>query len=181
MGVDSPYVTNVIHISPPCTIEAYIMQEIGRAGRTVGIQARATLYYNNSDISKNILHIKQSMKDYCQATDTCLRKILINYFGFNLVKQSNCCSICDKSTNDLALQTIKKVREIPMENRIPLKESIKAILCNSPKTSWSFSLIDVPVFNTNSMTENIMDGIEYIAEESDLLNKFGIWDETCSS
>ena len=180
MGVDSPYVTNVIHISPPSTLEAY-MQEIGRAGRTVGIQSRATLYYNNSDISKNILHIKQSMKDYCQATDTCLRQILINYFGFKLVKQSNCCSICDKSTKNLALQTIRKVRKLPMENRIPLKESIKAILLNTSKTSWSFSMLDVPVFNTNRMTENIMDGIEYISKESDLLSNFGIWDETCYS
>jgi superfamily II DNA helicase RecQ len=46
MGVDSPYVTSIIHISPSSSLEAY-MQEIGRAGRTVGIQARATLYYNN--------------------------------------------------------------------------------------------------------------------------------------
>jgi len=43
MGVVTPYVTNTIHISPPGTIEAY-MQEIGRAGPMVGIQAKAALY-----------------------------------------------------------------------------------------------------------------------------------------
>ena len=31
MGVDAPYVKNVIHITPPRSIEAY-MQEMGRAG-----------------------------------------------------------------------------------------------------------------------------------------------------
>ena len=126
MGVDSPYVASVIHISkltwkapsswkgfpssqvlfiPPSSLEAY-MREIGRAGRTFGIQARAALYYNNSDISKNKLHIKQSMKDYCQTTDTCLRKIILEYFGFKLVEQNNCCSICDKN--------IKRTEHVPL-------------------------------------------------------------------
>ena len=51
MGVDAPYVINVIQISPPSSLEAY-MQEIGRAGRT-GLSSCATLCYNNSDIGKN--------------------------------------------------------------------------------------------------------------------------------
>ncbi|XP_068712781.1 putative ATP-dependent DNA helicase Q1 [Montipora foliosa] len=54
MGVDTPYVTNIIHISPPGTIEAYI-QEIGRAGRMVGIQAKAVLYYNKIRTHRRII------------------------------------------------------------------------------------------------------------------------------
>jgi superfamily II DNA helicase RecQ len=176
MGVDSPYVTSIIHISPPSSLEAY-MQEIGRAGRTVGIQARATLYYNNSDISKNKLHINQSMKDYCQTTEMCMRKIILEYFGFKLVKQNNCCTICDKdseSTENVLSSTNKKVRELPTENRIHLKSCTQ-------ETSQCFSMIDVLVVDINDMVENIMDGIEYISSESDLLNKHGIWDEACSS
>ena len=41
MGVDAPYVTNIIYITPPSSLEAY-MQEIGRAGRT-GLSSCATL------------------------------------------------------------------------------------------------------------------------------------------
>ena len=49
------------------------MQEIGRAGRTEGLQAKAVLYYNNADIGKNKVHIEQSVKDYCQSKDECQR------------------------------------------------------------------------------------------------------------
>ena len=67
MGVDTPYVTNIIHISPPGTIIEAYMKETGRAGHMVGIQAKAVLYYNNSDIGKSnkyfsTLALKQSNK-----------------------------------------------------------------------------------------------------------------------
>ena len=75
MGVDASYVINVIYISPPSSLEAY-MQEIGRAGRT-GLSSCATLYYNNSDIGKNKKHVEESMKSYCTSEDSCLRKQLL--------------------------------------------------------------------------------------------------------
>ena len=67
MGVDTPYVTNIIHISPPGTIIEAYMKETGCAGHMVGIQAKAVLYYNNSDIGKSnkyfsTLALKQSNK-----------------------------------------------------------------------------------------------------------------------
>ena len=47
MGIDAPYVTNFMHITPPSSqLEAY-MQEICRAGRT-GLSSCATLYYNKN-------------------------------------------------------------------------------------------------------------------------------------
>ena len=60
MGVDTPYVEHIIHITPPSNIESYV-QETGRAGRT-GILSRAILYYNNSDIAANKKHIQEPMK-----------------------------------------------------------------------------------------------------------------------
>ena len=183
MGVDSPHVKTVIHVSPPSSLEAYI-QEIGRAGRSAGTQGRAVLYYNNSDISKNKVHVKQSMKDYCQTTDACLRKLILEYFGFKTVKQDRCCSICDIESQimeNLPSTINEKVRVI-FSCKSHLQELIKEILYKSTmNTPQCFFMLDVPDFDVNTLARNIMDGIEYITSELDLLNKYGIWDETCSS
>ena len=74
MGVNAPYVEHIIHISPPSNLESY-MQEIGRAGRT-GKPACATLFYNNSDIASNKVHVQEQMKDYCRSEESCLRTLI---------------------------------------------------------------------------------------------------------
>ncbi|XP_057297640.1 ATP-dependent DNA helicase RecQ-like [Hydractinia symbiolongicarpus] len=92
MGVNTPFVMKIIHISPPSNIESYI-QEIGRAARR-GQPAEAILYYNNSDISTNKKNVDQHMKEFCDLT-TCLRSFLQNYFGFKHTKQELCCCNCE--------------------------------------------------------------------------------------
>ena len=77
MGVNAPYVEHIIHISPPSNLESY-MQEIGRAGRT-GKPACATLFYNNSDIASNKVHVQEQMKDYCRSEESCLRTLILKY------------------------------------------------------------------------------------------------------
>lgn len=81
---------------------------------TAGLQAKAVLYYNNTDIGKNKVHIEQSVKDYCQSKDECQRKQILEYFGFKSVKQPNCCCVCDVDTNVTAnaMQDVRlKVRK----------------------------------------------------------------------
>ena len=58
------------------------MQEIGRAGRD-GEPAIATLYYNASDIAKNVTTMSVEMREYC-ITLLCKRKYLADYFLYQL-------------------------------------------------------------------------------------------------
>lgn len=183
MGVDAPYVTNIIHITPPSSLEAY-MQEIGCAGRT-GLSSCATLYYNNSDIGNNKKHVEESMKSYCKSEDTCQRKLLLDYFGFSSVQQKNCCCICDgkfkRTEEDLPQAIRNKVRFLPNSNRAILERLIKSAISDheSQVTSEGSMLFDISV--DKDLAAKVMEGVEFVASEADLLKSFGIWDETCSS
>ena len=119
MGVDTPYVEHIIHITPPSNIESYV-QETGRAGRT-GILSRAILYYNNSDIAANKKYIQEPMKVYCRSQDTCLRKLILEYLGFSNVTQQRCCCICDGTCSNVTETVPKsvtpKVRALPNDDK----------------------------------------------------------------
>ncbi|XP_068691597.1 recQ-like DNA helicase BLM [Montipora foliosa] len=183
MGVDAPYVTNIIHITPPSSLEAY-MQEIGRAGRT-GLSSCATLYYNNSDIAKNKKHVEESMKSYCRSEDTCQWKLLLDYFGFSSVQQKGCCCICDgkfkRTEEDLPQAIRNKVRLLPNSNRAILERLVKSAISDhvSQATSEGSMLFDISL--DKDLAAKVMEGVEFVASEVDLLKSFGIWDGTCSS
>jgi len=116
IGVNMPYVTNIIHISPPSSLEEYT-QDIGRAGRT-GMQSTAILYFCNSDISnlkvkQNL--VKEEMVRFCE-TEKCLRKHQLNYFDFLLDhNQEYCCSNCN-DVEEMEDEKIKK-RNLTKENK----------------------------------------------------------------
>ena len=183
MGVDAPYIMHIIHITPPSNIESY-MQETGRAGRT-GLPSRATLYYNNSDIANNKRYVQETMKGYCRSQETCLRKLILEYLGFPSVNQEKCCCICDgKWSNvveDLPVMVKNKVRMLPNVNKTILEELIFSELFDQEThiTSDSVMLFTSPV--EADLARKIINGIEYIQTESDLLETYGLWNETCSS
>ena len=70
------------HIRPPSSLESY-EKEIGRAGRD-GAQSDVSLFYNNSDVSIKIM--SESMQNYF-TEKACLRKFILEYFGFSSVAQ----------------------------------------------------------------------------------------------
>jgi len=185
MGVDAPYISHVIHIRPPCNIESYI-QEIGRAGRS-GLPSRSTLYYNNSDVSKDKKNITEEIRMYCKSQDTCLRKLILEYLGFTCREQEKCCCVCDgqfKGTYEkMATPVREMVRILPEENYETLKELITNELSN-PLAEDIGSECGAELFclpTETDLVEKIIDGIESIETESDLLINYGIWNENCSS
>ena len=98
MGVDIPGIRQVIHVSPPCSVEVYF-QETGRGGRD-GKQAWATLYYNHGEISDSRVEMQDDMRDFCRNEDVCLRHLLLNSLDYYVSTPRNpfhlCCSVCAK-------------------------------------------------------------------------------------
>ena len=76
-------------------LSAYV-QEIGRAGRD-GKTAKASLYYNASDLGNNKKHLTDNMRLFCKL-DTCRRAFVMDYFGGQYMTVvspiHNCCDNC---------------------------------------------------------------------------------------
>ena len=182
MGVDTPYVSQIIHITPPASVESYV-QEIGRAGRT-GLLSKAVLYYNYSDIANNKKHVQDEMKADCKS-EVYLRQQILEYLGFSRVKQENCCSICDGlggkgfSNVNEEQKLVKKVRMLTINNRAILKEKIYCEVSSHERLVKS----EIPFLPSIEVdiVDKIMEGIEYLETEADLLLTYDIWDEDMSS
>lgn len=127
------------------------------------------------------------MKALCRSEDTCLRKLILEYLGFSCVNQQRCCCICDETFSKVAVTVLKsvqpKARELPNGNKSILKELIfneLEVFENNMKAS-GMVLFDCSFSEDKNLVDKIIEGIEYIKTEADLLETYGIWDETCSA
>ena len=98
---------------------------------------------------ERIKNVEESKKSYCRSEDSCLRKQLLEYFGFSSVQQDKCCCICDEKNTKIGVnlpQILRnKVRSTPNDNCIILERSIKSIIAEhgSPATLDCSMLFDI--------------------------------------
>ncbi|ELU16643.1 hypothetical protein CAPTEDRAFT_195401 [Capitella teleta] len=94
MGLDAPHVRHVVHFKPLTSLERYF-QETERAGCDQQ-QAKAIMYFNNTDIRNSRPGITESMIRFCKNESECLRNFMLTYFGHHVPidrDRSYCCSI----------------------------------------------------------------------------------------
>lgn len=91
MGFDSPCVVVVRHGKPPKNM-VDLVQQVGRAGR-LGQASKSVVYFNSNDLATNVKGMTDDMRNYCRSGE-CLRKSILNVFGFKKPDTDNLCECC---------------------------------------------------------------------------------------
>ncbi len=130
MGIDKSNVRYVIHFNLPKNMEGYY-QEIGRSGRD-GEKADALLFYNVGDLmmltkfaqdgkqSELNLAKLQRMQQFAEANN-CRRKILLSYFGEQVLEN---CGNCDSCKNPRPIFDGTRIAQMALSASTRCKEEV---------------------------------------------------------
>ena len=199
IGVNMPEVRHVIHLDVPRTLEAYY-QEIGRAGRD-NKPAKATLYYNGSDIASNKPGMTDEMRSYCILTDSCLRGYVLSYLGSSSNRKPTrqlCCSNCltleeltkekrNSTGTSFPLQIShlespepakSEVRRVTEEQRKKIRDQLLKYRIHLGGSRKRFGGIDSNTGLTIKLITAVVSSCEFLSSAEEIFSSFQIWERT---
>ena len=88
------------------------------------------LYYNSSDIARNVPGLQDSMREYCKLADGCRWVFLCQYFSCDVDLSETAHDCCDNCQSRCACTDceLKKVFEEEKSSHLPVDPQISSIL-----------------------------------------------------
>ena len=200
IGVNMPEVRHVLHLDVPRTLEAYY-QEIGRAGRD-NKPAKATLYYNGSDIASNKPGMVDEMRNYCRLTNSCLRHSILSYLGSRSNTKATpfqlCCSNCvtleeSNKANRNSTETSSPRQNFPLTSPEAEKDEVRNVSEDQRKSIRDQLLkyrvhlganhkrcggIDSSTGFTINLINSVVSTCEFLSSTEEIFSSFQIWERT---
>ncbi|CAC5384467.1 unnamed protein product [Mytilus coruscus] len=173
MGTDTPNIRRIIHFGVPKSVESY-MQELGRDGT----YAEAIMYYNNNDVTKNVVGLDIKMADFCR-TEECRWNFLCYHFECpqeRSLRDHMCCDNCvqkcscpECSADDRPIVSLDS--EMSLEVSATTRMCIKQSLLQYFEAENRILTLQNPILHTGLSIELAEKVAKCVQQRSDLQNE----------